>query len=78
LLAIETEELVSAIAVFYYEKYNSIEDVKLTLKEQEEKIQCVVAKDGLIENSVPFGSAQLPYPWDYADRVDTLKFLLAI
>ena len=78
LLAIETEELVSAIAVFYYEKYNSIEDVKLTLKEQEEKIQCVVAKDGLIENSVPFGSAQQPYPWDYADRVDTLKFLLAI
>lgn len=78
LLAIETEELVSAIAVFYYEKYNSIEDVKQRLKEQEEKIQCVVAKDGVIEKSVPFGAAQQPYPWDYADRVDTMKFLLTI
>jgi hypothetical protein len=78
LLAIETEELVSAIAVFYYEKYNSIEDVKLKLKKQEEKIQCVVAKDGIIEKSIPFGSAQQPYPWDYADGIDTMKFLLAI
>lgn len=75
LLAIETEELVSAIAVFYYEKYDSLEEVKEKLKAQEEKIQCVVAKEGVIPGSVPFGAAQCPYPWDYADGVDTLRFL---
>lgn len=78
LLAIETEELVSAIAVFYYEKYNSIEEVKQRLKEQKEKIQCVVAKEGVIDNSVPFGFAQQPGPWEYADGVDTMKFLLTV
>ncbi len=78
LLAIESEELVSAIAVFYYEKYTSLDDVKLKLKEQEDKIQCVVATDGVIENSFPFGSAQSPYPWNYADGVDTIDFLLTI
>ncbi len=78
LLAIETEELVSAIAVFYYEKYASLDEVNKKLKAQEEKIQCVVAKEGLIEKAVPFGAAQRPYPWDYADGVDTLKFLLEV
>jgi hypothetical protein len=76
LIAIETEELVSAIAVFYYEKYNSLEEVKQKLNEQEDKIQCVVSKAGVIENAVPFGAAQQPYPWDYADGIDTIKFLL--
>ncbi len=78
LLAIETEELVSAIAVFYYEKYSSLEEVKQKLKTQEEKIQCVVAKDGVLEHTVTFGAAQCPYPWEYADGVDTLEFLLNV
>jgi hypothetical protein len=78
LIAIETEDLVSAIAVFYYEKYNLLEDVRHKLKEQKDKIQCVVSRPGVIEKAVPFGAAQQPYPWDYADRVDTMKFLLEI
>jgi hypothetical protein len=78
LIAMETEELVSAIAVFYYEKYSSIEEVKARLQEQAEKIQCVVAKDGVLENSVPFGAAQCPYPWEYADGVDTIEFLIKV
>jgi hypothetical protein len=78
LIAVETEELVSPIAVFYYEKYSSLEEVKQKLKEQEKKIQCVVAQRDLIEGAVPFGSAQRPLPWDYADGIDTLDFLSRI
>jgi hypothetical protein len=78
LLAIETEELVSAIAVFYYEKYNSIEEVKSKLKDQQEKIQCIVAKENVFENAIPFGASQQPAPWDYADGVDTIEFLSGI
>lgn len=78
LIAIESEELVSAIAVFYYEKYSTLDEVKEKLEAQKEKIQCVVAKEGVIQGSVPFGAAQCPYPWEYADGVDTLKFLLKL
>jgi len=76
LLAVETKELVSAIAVFYYEKYNSIDEVAEIIENQKEKIQCIVAKDGVLENTVPFGSTQHPFPWNYADGVDTMSFLL--
>jgi hypothetical protein len=37
----------------------------------DENIQCVVGK-----NSVPFGEVQCPRIDDYADGVDTIKFLL--
>jgi uncharacterized protein YbbK (DUF523 family) len=31
--------------------------------------------DGVIEHSFPFGQAQHPKLWDYADNIDTLLFL---
>ena len=38
---------------------------------QSEEIQCV------IENQpIKFGEAQNPQLWDYADNVDTLRFIL--
>jgi len=76
LITLETEDLISPIAVLYYEKYESLENVKTKLESQKEKIQCIVSKEGVIVNSVPFGSAQCPMPWDYADNVDTLEFLV--
>jgi hypothetical protein len=44
------------------------------LKEQQESIQCVVSNTD-IEGAIPFGEAQNPQLWDYADGVDTLEFL---
>jgi len=75
IIATETTDLVSPIAVFYYERYTSIGEVKNTIQEQKDKLQCIVAKPGVIENSVDFGNTQCPLPWDYADGVDTLAFL---
>jgi hypothetical protein len=55
-----------------YSVYDSLEDAHQELENHEQKIQCVVGQGHL-----PFGTAQFPKLNDYADRVDTLAFLLA-
>jgi hypothetical protein len=67
----------SPISVVFYEKYNSFEDLSKELEEQSENIQCVVSKAG-INNEIPFGKAQNPELWDYADGIDTVEFLLKL
>ncbi len=68
----ENEKLVSPISVLYYEYYTDQADLEKKLIENKEKIQCIV---GAGKPALPFGSAQYPEVWDYADNVDTLKFL---
>jgi hypothetical protein len=69
------EALVSPLSVLYYEEYSSLESIKEKLAQQSEKIQCLIAQDGLIPDSIPFGEAQSPSLTDFADRVDTMAFL---
>ncbi len=71
----ESMQLVSPVSVVYYEKYRDAEKLRQELRAMEDKIQCVVAKDGWLEGSLPFGKAQKPELWDYADDVNTLEFL---
>lgn len=78
LLLRASEELVSPIAVLYYEEYEKIEDVKNTLNTLSEKIQCIVCKDDIVEGSQVFGQAQYPKIDDFADDVDTIQFLLSL
>jgi hypothetical protein len=40
------------------------------LQDESTKIQCRVGVGG-----IPFGTAQQPELWDYADGVDTINFL---
>ncbi|RAI87950.1 acyl-CoA reductase [Algoriphagus yeomjeoni] len=75
LLLKDSEDLVSPISVLYYEVYSSEEELAEKLDGLKEKIQCVVGNaDGL----VPFGAAQTPEPWEYADEVDTMAFLVEL
>lgn len=69
----ENEKLVSPISVLYYEYYTDQADLDNKLNLNKEKIQCIVGKNK--SATVPFGSAQYPELWDYADQVDTLRFL---
>jgi hypothetical protein len=62
----------------YYEVFESEETLQEELKRVEDKIQCVVADPERIEEAIFFGTAQFPGPWDYADRIDTLKFLVEL
>lgn len=79
LLIKESQELVSPIAVLYYEKYQDQSELDQKLELIKNKVQCIVGGQAWQKNEViPFGQAQLPFPWDYADHVDTLKFLLSL
>ena len=74
----ESESLVSPISMVFYEVYHHEDDLKGKLAQQQDKIQCIVAEDGWLPNSLPFGTAQQPELWDYADGVDTLAFVNAL
>lgn len=76
LLVKEDPGLASPLAVIYYETYDSLADMQKVLDEQKENIQCVVTALPLRSDSiVAFGESQHPHLWDYADNIDTLKFL---
>ena len=72
----ETEKLVSPIAVLYYQRYKSTDDLTEILEANKQKIQCVV--DNSDKSKIKFGQAQYPLPGDYADQIDTLKFLTGL
>jgi len=69
----ENEKLVSPISVLYYEYYSSTQDLTQKITGNAEKIQCIVGDKP--PATIPFGRAQFPQVWDYADQIDTLKFL---
>lgn len=72
----EDENYGSPISVLFYEEYENPETLQQQLKENEEKLQCVVTKNPNAANEVAFGNTQHPKLWDYADGVDTLQFLI--
>ncbi len=76
LLLRESTEMVSPLAVLYYEEYENLDSLQLTLNMHEEKIQCIVGAEEL--KHIYFGKAQFPRVTDYADGVDTLHFLANI
>ena len=73
----EDSSYASPISSVFYEFYENLEEIKLRLQAENEQIQCIVSND-LIANSVAFGQTQKPNLWDYADNVDTMKFLISL
>jgi Acyl-CoA reductase (LuxC) len=74
-LLTQNDQLVSPISVLYFETYSTQFDLKKKIQIQKDKIQCIVSANGWFDESVPFGKAQFPELLDYADGIDTLKFL---
>lgn len=75
LLVKEDTGIASPIGVVFYERYSEIEWVREQLEARSEEIQCCISRDPGIQGAIPPGSGQDPMPWDYADGVDTLRFL---
>lgn len=75
LLLKEDPSFGSPIGTLFYEIYPAPDALKTRLKATEESLQCVVAGDWL-QGAIPFGRAQYPDLWTYADGVDTVDFLL--
>jgi hypothetical protein len=73
----EDSSYASPISSVFYEFYEDLDALKNQLKNENEQIQCIVSND-LLPKSIPFGETQKPKLWDYADDVDTLKFLISL
>jgi len=72
----EHEKLVSPIAVLYFEYFNNTEELSKRLDPLRDKLQCIVGNSPLAD--VGFGKTQCPGLADYADQMDTMKFLQGI
>ena len=59
------------MAVLFYEYYKSFELLLNHLDSLSDMIQCIAGKNG-----IPFGTANKPELWDYADNIDTIDFLI--
>lgn len=68
----------SPISTIFFETYKDIDNVKKLLNAQSDKIQCIVSDQEAISDVVPFGKAQFPELWNYADNIDTMKFLSSL
>ena len=65
------EDFAQSLAVVTLREYLDIGEVKKWIETNAEYIQCVVSR-----SDIPFGRAQYPALMDYADGVDTMRFLL--
>lgn len=72
IILVENESAFSPISQLHYEYYSNEIEVREKLK-NDQSIQCVVSKE-----DIDFGEAQCPGVCDYADGVDTMKFLMQI
>ena len=78
LLLKEDSGISSPVGVVFYERYSEIDALQRQLDLHREEIQCIVSTDPGIESAILPGSTQKPMPWDYADGVDTIRFLMEL
>lgn len=71
----KSNALVSPISAVYYEYYTNQEMLNEKIAVNQDKLQCIVSRQGWYPGSYAFGKAQQPELWDYADNVDTLAFI---
>lgn len=76
LLVTQDNSYSSPPAVLYYEEYDSQSELIMKLSMDSQNIQCIVSSSKDFPGAVPFGFAQKPQLWDYADGIDTMEFLL--
>lgn len=77
LIVRENEAIYSPLSMLHFSHYTNLPSLADTLNRNAEQIQCM-ATDLDIEiqvQRVPFGQTQRPELWDYADGVNTIKFL---
>lgn len=77
-LITENSSIISPVSVIHYFAYDSLESLHKQLEIEDDNIQCIISSQTNFNRSVPFGKSQQPALWDYADGIDTLKFLTRI
>lgn len=69
----ESDDLHSPVGVLYFNYYKNEDEINQYLTTNKDAIQCVVG-----QGRVPFGYSQRPVITDFADNVNTLKFLVTL
>lgn len=78
-ILVEDKSLFSRISCIHYEIYKDEAELLENLKNNLEDIQCIVSENSLADLSVIApGKTQEPGLKDYADNVDTMKFLATL
>jgi len=77
-LLIENDSLHSPIGVVHYSFYRDLPPLLSNLTARTNDLQCLIGHNSVHDKFIPFGSAQKPELWDYADNRDTLSFLLSL
>ena len=67
----ESSDLHSPVGVIYFQYYDSELDIESYLNNNQENIQCIVG-----QNYIPFGYSQQPVITEFADKINTLEFLV--
>lgn len=79
LILTENKAIQSRIAGLHYEYYDEKATLEATLANHVDEIQCIVSKQPLTNfDVIPLGNAQKPSLMDYADGVDSIRFLLGL
>lgn len=77
LITVEDPSIYSRISCLHFSYYESQDDLESEILEIQDELQCIVSNCQLNKMDVlPFGKSQFPRLEDYADGVDTMKFLL--
>ncbi len=77
LMLVENEAIASPMATLHYEFYRDKSSLKAALAMHRHEIQIVVSKDPETGDVAP-GCSQSPGLLDYADKVDTMAFLVQL
>jgi hypothetical protein len=72
----QDRSLASPIGVLHFQFYQTAHEIENYMNQFHDKIQCIVSKTKWPFVTYELGTAQEPQLWDYADNVDTIKFLL--
>ena len=67
----ESSDLHSPVGVIYFQYYDSELDIESYLNNNQENIQCIVG-----QKYIPFGYSQQPVITEFADKINTLEFLV--
>jgi hypothetical protein len=77
-LLVEKDAFASPVSVLNFSTYNSFDALNKFLFESKNEVQCIVSVSDKVAGSIPPGTSQSPELWDYADGIDTVRFLLEI
>lgn len=72
----EDNKLNSNVSELNYMYYKNKKEAYQFVKENKENIQCIVSNDKNINDRVDYGKSQKPNLSDYADKIDTISFLI--